>query len=406
MSSTHSRRRKSNAVIPSPAPAAISSPEVVLLAVTGMSPAILTETIWALAQEPEPVIPTRVLAVTTTPGRRLIEQQLLGSNPRFAGRSPWQALRDALAAQGHDLTGRLRFGPTSDDVRVITAVHPQTGETRELDDLRHPADNEAAADFLLSHVRAQVENPDTHLIASLAGGRKTMGALLYACLSLVGRETDRLTHVLVTEPFESLKDFWFPSQPGGPLVDREDKPHNPSAARIELADIPFVALRVLFHKEFGRSAGSFRRLVDRCRDQVSRTAGEQVRLQIDRTRCEIDVNGTRLAPAPREHIILLFLADRCKNGGEPIASYQEAVEPLDQFRKDLRASAPKAALADWRHGVSLENRFQEEQEIRRAISSLRKKLREAGGNAPDLIPCLPGRGRFSLSVPPSLIQLK
>ena len=216
-----SRASASSAVKSSQLATRNSQLETVLLAVTGMSPAVLTETIWALAQEPEPIIPTRVIVVTTADGRRELERQLFGPEPRFGGRTPWDTLRDALSAAGHDLSGHLRFGTTGDDIRVITGCDPVTGRTRELADLRTPADNEAAADFLLEQVRALVENPDTRLVASLAGGRKTMGALLYACLTLVGRETDRLTHVLVNEPFETLRGFWFPGQPGGPIAKSE-----------------------------------------------------------------------------------------------------------------------------------------------------------------------------------------
>ncbi|MCZ7641236.1 MAG: CRISPR-associated ring nuclease Csm6 [Verrucomicrobia bacterium] len=218
--------------IASPSPPLTAQPETVLLAVTGMSPAVLTETVWALAHEPEPVIPSRVIVLTTASGRDALVARLFAPHPAFAGRSPWDTLREALAGEGHDLRGRLRFGTTPDDIRVITAVDPATGRSRELDDLRSPADNEAAANFLLEQVRTVVENPDTGLVASLAGGRKTMGALLYACLTLVGRETDRLTHVLVNEPFETSRDFFFPGQPGDPSGNRTVRPRTPRRARV------------------------------------------------------------------------------------------------------------------------------------------------------------------------------
>lgn len=182
-----------------------------------MSPAVLTETVWALAHEPEPVIPHRVIAVTTAAGRDQIRRLLLTPSAHLDGRSPWDALRASLLEAGYDLAGRLRFGATADDLRVITAMDPATGQSRELDDLRTPADNTAAADFLLEQVRAITANPDTRLVASVAGGRKTMGALLYAAVCLAARETDRVTHVLVSEPFETLRDFWYPAQPGGPV---------------------------------------------------------------------------------------------------------------------------------------------------------------------------------------------
>jgi len=405
------------------------SEDTVLLAVTGMSPAVLTETVWALAHEPEPVLPARVIAVTTSAGRRELERQLFTPEPRFAGRCPWDALRDALTAAGHDLTGRLRFGATGDDLRVITATDPATGRTRELPDLRTPADNEAAADFLLEQVRAIVENPDTRLIASLAGGRKTMGALLYACMTLTARETDRLTHVLVNDPFDTLRGFWFPAQPGGALRKSEVRspksesaspeptapseianrkseiPFDPADAVVQLADVPFVPLRNLFQRELGRPAGRFSLLVENCREQVRQRAGEHVRLTAHQGRAEIEVNGTRVRLAPREHLVLLFLATRARRGEPAFGAYREAVDALNAFREELRAAAPPGDFSDWRHGDSLKSRFDDDQELRKAVSSLRDKLRQAGGNARLLAPCLPEKGRFSLAVPAELIHL-
>ncbi len=381
-------------------------PQVVLLAVTGMSPAILTETVWALAHEAEPVIPARVIAVTTLGGRAELERQLFQPEPRFGGKCPWDALRSALVAAGHDLTGRLRFGTTSDDIRVITAVDPKDGRSRELQDLRTGFDNEAAADFVLEQVRGVTENPDVRLIASIAGGRKTMGATLYAAVSLVARETDRVTHVLVAEPFETLRGFWFPGQPGGPIQDREGRTHEPAAARVELADLPFVPLRNLFQRELGRPAGSFLRLVEACRENVRRAAGEGVRLTIQQSRCEIEVNGTRVKLTPREHLVLLFLATRAKRAEPALGSYGEAIDPINQFCEDLRQNAPRGDYADWRHSDTLKSAFEAEgQELRRALSSLGKKLRLAGGNAHLLAPCLPEKGRFSLTVPGPMIFL-
>lgn len=378
----------------------------VLLAVTGMSPAVLTETIWALAHEPEPVVPSRIIVLTTTEGRQRMKERLFQPSKVLGGRTPWLALREALEAEGHDLTNRLRFGATPDDIRVITAPKPLTAESEELADLRTPQDNEAAADFLLEHVRGVVENPDTPLIASIAGGRKTMGALLYACMTLVGRETDRLTHVLVNEPFETIPEFWFPGQPGGPLSDRQVQVHDPAQARVDLADVPFVPLRNLFRKELGRVAGRFLALVDQCREQIRRHAGDHVRLVVEMDQTAIEVNGTRVSLAPREHLVMLFLATRAKRGEPLLGSYIDAVDPLNQFREEVRATAPGNDFSDWRYGGATQSKFTDDHEIRRALSGIRSRLRKAGGNADLLIPCLPERGRFGLSVPGSLIQIR
>lgn len=389
----------------------LHGPEVVLLAVTGMSPAILTETIWALAHPAadsgeEPVLPHRVIVLTTTVGRREIESSLFAPLPRLGGVSAWEALRAALAAAGHDLRGRLRFGTTPDDLRVFTTADRTTGRTVELEDIRSPADNEAAANFILEQVRGLVEDPDKTVIATLAGGRKTMGALLYACFSLIGRDGDRLTHVLVSEPFDQMRDFFFPGQPGGELPHRDGGVFQPFAARVELANVPFVPLRQLFRRELGRAAGGFMRLVEACRAGVRERLGEAVRLTLERGRAEIEVNGQRLKLAPREQLLLLFLAHRAKNGEPPFAMQKDALDDLNAFRERLRAGAPKQDWSDWRQADSLKAPVTDDQDIRRALSSLREKLLGAGGEAAALAACLPERGRCSLDVPAALIFLK
>jgi CRISPR-associated protein (TIGR02584 family) len=392
------------------------APETILLAVTGMSPAVLTETLWALAHPADdspPVIPNRVIVITTTQGRDHLAR-LFQPSPQLGGVAPWEALRAALAAAGHDLTGKLRFGLTGDDIRIITAADPATGRSRELPDIRDRADNEAAADFLLEQVRALVENPDTDLIVSVAGGRKTMSALLYACLTLVGRETDRLTHVLVNEPYETLRDFWFPAQPGGPLPARSVPSvgsvsslptHDPADAHIQLADVPFVPLRNLFQRELGRKAGTFRRLVQDCRQNILHRAAEELRLTLDPVRSTLEINGITLNLAPAEMLLTLFLARRARHGEPPYLAYKDALDDLNHFRAEQIEQASAHDWNDWRTADSLRADW-DDRNIVKTLSDLRAKLRAAGGPAATLALCLPARGRCSLNIPGPLIFIK
>ena len=382
-----------------------------------MSPAILTETLWALAHPADdtaPVLPHRIIVVTTTAGRTCLEE-LLRPSPQLVGTAPWDALRAALEQRGHDLTGRLRFGLTGDDIRVITAADPATGRTRELPDIRTPADNEAAADFLLEQVRAIVENPDTRLIASLAGGRKTMGALLYACMTLAARETDRLTHVLVSEPFETLRGFWFPAQPGGPLEaptrsagsvpSVSSATHDPATALVDLADVPFVPLRNLFHRELGQSAGTFRRLLEVCRANVRLAAGENLRLEIETQRPTSAINGRPLTLSPREHLVLLFFAGRTKRGEVVLQAYDEALADLEATRKQTRAGAPAQDWSHWAGSPTLDREFTE-RDLIRTLSDMRAKAKRAGGDAAFLADVLPQKGRCHLDIPGAMIFIK
>jgi CRISPR-associated protein (TIGR02584 family) len=379
-------------------------PDVVLLAVTGMSPAILTETVWALAQLPDPIIPTRVQVVTTLEGRRNLER-LFAPVDGLGGVSPWEALRQALARMGHSLEGRLRFGLTGTDIQVIADADRTTGTSRELSDLRTPAENLAAADTLLDAVRGLASNPDVRVIGSIAGGRKTMGALLYACFTLAAREEDQLTHVLVSEPFETLPGFWFPGQPGPDLVARNGTAHAPAQARVELAEIAFVPLRNLFHQQLGRPVGSFSRLVEACRVQAREQSAQHLRLTIDTHRTSIEVNFQRLDLAPREQLLLLFLATRAKRREPDLGAFGLAPDPLREFQSELRNQADRRHLGDWRHGACTTDNL-EEQDLRRALSSLRKRLRSSGSDGAQLAALLPERGRFTLDLPPTQIHLR
>src|SRR5690349_10684163 len=74
-----------------------------LIAVVGISPAILTETIWALANPRPgafPIIPDDVIAITTVKGQKAIADQLLTPTAAFGGLTVWRALRNEIL--GHD----------------------------------------------------------------------------------------------------------------------------------------------------------------------------------------------------------------------------------------------------------------------------------------------------------------
>lgn len=93
-----------------------------------------------------------------------------------------------------------------------TTLHIVAGATgRPLDDIRTPADNEQVADHIADIVRELTTDPYTAVHVSLAGGRKTMGYYLGYALSLYGRPQDRLSQVLVSAPFESHPEFYYPS---------------------------------------------------------------------------------------------------------------------------------------------------------------------------------------------------
>ena len=231
------------------------APRTVLLATVGMSPAVLTETVWALANPEKKkgrpqVVPDQVVAITTTKGKAAIEKLLLGED------GGWNRMVRALKKKRVPVEGKLRFG-SSDSIRIISTPDGKA----DIEDLRTKEDNLQAADFFLSEIHRHVHTKEgsVQLYTSIAGGRKTMGALLLSCMSLLGREQDHVLHVLVNEPFEKPMDppFLFPEEKERVLLGRDGKPMKPTKtvsdkdARLDLIDLPFVKMNILYEKRFG-----------------------------------------------------------------------------------------------------------------------------------------------------------
>jgi CRISPR-associated protein (TIGR02584 family) len=209
-----------------------SYPRRILLAVTGMAPQVVTETLYALAVNPrseaERFLPTEVHLITTAQGAEHARLSLL------TGRSAWfRKLREDY-----------KLAEIAFDAAHIHIIADATG--RALADIRTREDNERAADFITEQVRALTSDPDAALHVSIAGGRKTMGYYLGYALSLYGRAQDRLSHVLVSAPYENNREFYYPTPYEFDVyIKHGDKEiaYDCRKAEVDLAEIPFVSMR-------------------------------------------------------------------------------------------------------------------------------------------------------------------
>ena len=219
----------------------------ILLAVTGLSPQVVTETIYALARKEPSAVPHEVHLITTSEGAERARLALLSSSPGWFHR---------LCA---DINLRdIRFGV--DNIHVLRDV-----EGSPLVDIRSPEDNERAADFITEKVRVLTADPESALHVSIAGGRKTLGYYAGYALSLFGRPQDRLSHVLVSEPFESTWEFFYPTPYSRVIETRDKKLADTADATVTLAEIPFVSLRDGLPKRLVDGNARFTQTVDAAR---------------------------------------------------------------------------------------------------------------------------------------------
>jgi len=362
--------------------------ERVLFAVLGMSPAVLTETVWALARETPPVIPHRVVVLTTTQGRVALERELFSGGESCG----WNRLCAALVRAGIPTEGRLAFGLAADHVRLF----PHPSGRNDLADIATTADNEAAADFILRELRAFTENPQTVVLASIAGGRKTMSALMMSCMSLLGRMQDRLLHVLVNPPFDGPLNppFLFPEK-GRSHTDREGRAWRATAARVSLVDVPFVRMRGWYEGAFKNLPPGYAALVRGVQSESPLPLNAPV-ITLDRAAGEVRVDGAeplRLSPSEFGVFLLLFA------GTSDQQALADAMVAL--AAKPLRLDTP-----DWVARLQSGGRFSyargsgtlDVEGVRKCLSSARAKIRHHTRLAPFADALVPFRGK-SLGYP-------
>lgn len=219
----------------------------ILLLVTGLSPQIVTETVYALAVASQPrFVPTEVHLLTTTAGAARANLALLSQAPGW-----FKRLRDDYQLP------EIHFS-----ARNIHVVQDATGNA--LADIRAIEDNERAANAITAQVCQLTKDPRAAVHVSIAGGRKTMGFYAGYALSLYGREQDRLSHVLVNAPYEGLADFYYPTPYENVVYTHGPKPEpiNTAEAEVTLAEIPFVRLREGLSPELLKQGAGFGTLVN------------------------------------------------------------------------------------------------------------------------------------------------
>ena len=201
----------------------------ILLAVTGLSPQVITESLFALHQNNQRVDAIHV--ITTRDGKELIFAHLLaGKNGHY-----YRYLEEyGLEAASID------FGPHC--IHTITDEHGV-----EISDIINEDDNERLLKKCLDLTFRFTNQADTAVFFSVAGGRKTMSSCLTLAVQMYGRPQDRLYHVLVSPEFESNRDFYYPPKESNTVEiknkDGQSFFKETRYAQVNLISIPFISIR-------------------------------------------------------------------------------------------------------------------------------------------------------------------
>lgn len=254
----------------------------ILLAVTGLSPQVITEALYALHQNNRHVDAIHV--ITTRDGKEKIYAELLGESKGHYYKY--------LEEYGLDPSA-IDFGYRN--VHVITDEH-----AIEIPDVVGESDNEQLLKKCLELTFHFTKDPETTVFFSVAGGRKTMSSCLTLAAQMYGRSQDRLYHVLVSTEFESNRDFFYP--PKEPrtveLRDNQGQPFYKDTryAQVNLIHIPFVSIREQLSADLlkePKDPGSL--LLSLIREDVSRLTVNLITGKISYKKLELDMMPARLA---------------------------------------------------------------------------------------------------------------
>ena len=357
-----------------------------VMAILGGSPAVITELLWWLVvEEGRDVVGLEVWTTASLAGERSGAQALQAG----LDKGLWQ---DLVAAVG-DRAAMLP--PAPEPKRIVTlgrALLPSDVSSAERrttvcafeSDGHYLADirGEEDADVVVSQLHDRVRQlrgalPEgVALVASLAGGRKTMSAAMQGAFELQARVQDRLVHVLLHPRIEDDprgRDFRVPTREvaealGVPIEDQ-----------VVVYDVPVPLVRELVLTDDARKGNlaeafeveDYAGLLGALRRQASSRAAARARL-VDNPRARrpyrLEILEGRRLVAEVEH----SEGDAATNAA--IARFGATGAELAEIAEVVEAASETGGFADYSDSQSNAG-----QNLRAAVYRLRRRLRPLVG---------------------------
>ncbi|MDG7000267.1 MAG: TIGR02584 family CRISPR-associated protein, partial [Nitrososphaerota archaeon] len=212
----------------------------ILVSVVGMTPQVVTETLYALMVK-QSLKFSEIYVLTTSEGKNTIE-----------GKKSLNPLADEI--EGLSQTYGVELPTFSIDKNCVI-VEDEAFQVADIDSGKKSL---VFFNAMTEFVRNLSGDSNSAIHCSIAGGRKTMGLAAGYAMSLFGRPQDTLSHVLASKELEDSRKF-FP-EPG----------HD--AEKVVLVEIPFIRLRDFIDIEL--SKGSYSDFVSLAQTRVDIRTGD------------------------------------------------------------------------------------------------------------------------------------
>ena len=318
----------------------------ILLSITGMTPQVVTETLYAIyKQEPER-FPEEIYIITTKRGAEKIRTSLLGDDGML-----------------NRFCSEYGLPPIEfDESRHLKIIRDKSGTL--IDDARSKEDQHVIADFIFNEVRKLTvldkdRIPLYRIHASLAGGRKTMTYLLGSSMNILGNPEDRLSHVLVSEAFETCSEFFYPTKETHLIHGRnitgaaggKQEVLDAAMAKVELSEIPLMFLRTLLDdKKTGKILSSYTNAVQEINNSLQ-LKRENLKLELSVQNYTLLINDKyEVQLDPREFFVYLMVVNCMKEEGgfgmpstkNSFDSYRNAIETFFKLLSSFSCTSENA----------------------------------------------------------------
>lgn len=281
----------------------------ILLATTGASPQVLTETLFAIHQSGKP-FPDEVFVITTASTKPMLINGLIRDGHLKALKEEYQ-LPDFTFDESH-----------------IWLIEDENGEP--IDDAKSIEDQTYMADFITRKVYDLTLDENTAIHASLAGGRKTMAFYFGYAMSLLGRAQDTLSHVFVDDAYEFVRDFWYPTKEPKWVTGKNGNGEvDVSKATVTLAEIPFVRMRNSVDPALISSMGnySFSQTVG----MLNASHSDSLTVTINKSAKTIEAVGVETTFTAKELAFYLWLSEKGEAGLLVDRNFEENIQNSKDF---------------------------------------------------------------------------
>ena len=199
----------------------------ILLFSTGLSPQVVTESIYYHTQIRKPSLRIDAIhIITDAKCEPLVINELLPDN------NGWLL----------KLANDYQINPSEVKLPLENIHILKDSSGKPLMDLLTVEENNAAVETVFKIIKDLTRDNQTRLITSVAGGRKTMSVIVGQAMQFYAREQDLLTHVIVDDCIIGAKEFFYPT-PTSKKVKIKDKIIDYHDVKIHLDEIPFIRLR-------------------------------------------------------------------------------------------------------------------------------------------------------------------